>query len=74
MVGIDLVADRGDRAPDAALAARVLVGALRRGWILLAGGPDGNVLSLTPPLTVARDLLDAAVRMLDETLAEATAA
>jgi len=70
MIGIDLVRDRESREPDPGLAGRVVTGALRRGWILLAGGPDGNVLSLSPPLTVAPDLLDRATRMLADLLEE----
>jgi len=64
MIGIDLVRDRESRVPDPGLAGRVVTAALRRGWILLAGGPDGNVLSLSPPLTVTPELLDRATRML----------
>jgi 4-aminobutyrate aminotransferase-like enzyme len=68
MIGIDLVSDRESREPDGALAGRVLAGALGRGWILLAGGPAGNVISLSPPLTLSRDLMGAATRMLDEVI------
>jgi 4-aminobutyrate aminotransferase-like enzyme len=68
MIGIDLVRDRESREPDPGLAARVVAAALRRGWILLAGGPAGNVLSLSPPLTIPRDLLDRATRMLADVL------
>lgn len=70
MIGIDLVSGAGSREPDGERAGRVVREALRRGWILLAGGPQGNVLSLSPPLTVARDLLEGAVEMLDRVLAE----
>lgn len=73
MIGVDLVRDRESRRPDPELAGRVVTAALRQGWILLAGGPHGNVLSLSPPLTVARELLDRSVRMLDLALAEALA-
>lgn len=69
MTGVDLVADRRTRAPDGDRARRVVVEALRRGWILLAGGAAGNVLSLSPPLTVEPGLLDASVELLDEALA-----
>lgn len=72
-VGIDLVRDRDSREPDPGLARRVVVGALRRGWILLAGGAAGNVLSLSPPLTISRRLLDDSVEALDSLLAAATA-
>jgi 4-aminobutyrate aminotransferase-like enzyme len=65
MIGLDLVADPETRQPDPDLAGRVLVEALRRGWILLTGGPHGNVLSLTPPLNIDNGLLSGAVDMLD---------
>jgi 4-aminobutyrate aminotransferase len=70
MAGLDLVGDRETRQPDADLAGRVIRKALRRGWILLPGGPAGNVISLSPPLTISRELLDASVEMLDEILGE----
>ncbi len=73
MIGIDLVHDRDTREPDGALAGRVIVAALRRGWILLAGGPDGNVISLSPPLSLSRDLMGRATRMLGEVIGEASA-
>jgi 4-aminobutyrate aminotransferase-like enzyme len=68
MIGIDLVTSRDSREPDPGLAGRVVTGALRRGWILLAGGPAGNVISLSPPLSLAEELMRAATRMLDEVL------
>ncbi|MDT8435571.1 MAG: aspartate aminotransferase family protein [Gemmatimonadota bacterium] len=71
MIGIDLVRGQERREPDAALAGLVLEEALRRGWILLASGPDGNVLSLSPPLTIARSLLDRAAAALEESIAAA---
>jgi 4-aminobutyrate aminotransferase-like enzyme len=46
----------------------VLTEALRRGWIVLAGGPAGNVISLSPPLSLSRKLMQAATRMLDEVI------
>lgn len=66
MFGIELVDENGN--PDGELARRVVVEALRRGWIILAEGPEGNVISLTPPLIIAESLLDAAVEMLAEVL------
>jgi 4-aminobutyrate aminotransferase len=66
MIGVDLVADRATREPDPGLAGRVVTGALQRGWIVLTGGPAGNVISLSPPLSLGRDLMRAATRLLDE--------
>lgn len=45
--GIPLV--NPDGSPHAARAGECVVRALRDGLVLLAGSPDGNVLSLTPP-------------------------
>lgn len=73
LIGIDLVRDREGRAPDADLAWRTVTGCLRRGWIVLPGGPDGNVLSLSPPLTISRELTRRATQALDEALEEAAA-
>jgi len=70
MIGIDLVASRESRTPDPDLAGRVMRKALRRGWIVLAGGPAGNVISLSPPLSLSRDLMRAATRMLDEAIGD----
>jgi 4-aminobutyrate aminotransferase-like enzyme len=71
MIGIDLVTAAETRDPHPELAGRVVTGALRRGWILLAGGPAGNVISLSPPLSLGEELARGATRMLDEVLSEA---
>ena len=68
MIGIDLVADPSTREPDPELAGKVVTEALRAGWIVLPGGPAGNVLSLSPPLSLGRDLMRAATRMLDDAI------
>ena len=61
MLGIEL--DTPDRAE------RAVSEALRTGWILIQEGPDGRVLSLTPPLNVAEPLLERATERLVELLA-----
>ncbi len=40
-------------------ALRVVRRLLQRGWIVLTGGAEGDVLTLTPPLTVDEPLLEA---------------
>jgi 4-aminobutyrate aminotransferase-like enzyme len=61
MIGLVLAGGAG-----AALAvARRL---LDRGFIVLTGGREGDVLTLTPPLTIDSALLDAFTDALDETL------
>ena len=67
MWGVELVKD--DEQPDGELAARVITHALRCGVIVLAGGPAGNVLSLSPPLVITREQLEFGVDALAESLA-----
>jgi len=60
-------------APELGSAARALAasrGMLRRGWIVLPAGEAGDVLAFTPPLTVARSVLEGAVVALAEVLEE----
>lgn len=60
MLGIEL------DTPERAVAG--VGAALRAGWILIQEGPDGRVLSLTPPLNVSEALLERATGMLVELL------
>jgi len=41
---------------------------LRAGWVVLGEGPENRVLALTPPLTIAEELLEAAADELAEVL------
>ncbi len=68
MIGIQL-GDPAGRVPGHRITATALVEGLKRGWILLASGVEGDVISLSPPLTTERDLLDLAVVAVDEALA-----
>ena len=50
-------------------AARAWTGkALARGVILLAGGPEGKVAQIVPPLTIPEEMLERALNILEETL------
>jgi 4-aminobutyrate aminotransferase len=69
LVGVELVTDRATKQPAIEAAEDVLYAALERG--LSFKTTMGNVLTLTPPLTVTRADIDHAVRILDESLAEA---
>ena len=55
-VGVEVTDEGG--APNPALAGRLITALLRAGVILLAGGPDRNVLSFTPPLVITPEELD----------------
>ena len=60
---VDSVWPDGD-APER--AARIVSQALSRGLVLLPSGEQGEVLSLTPPLCIGREALDAALDLLLE--------
>ena len=66
MIGIELVTPEG--APDADRVGRIVVAALQRGFIMLGGGVHSNVISLSPPLSIARDQLDACLDFLEDAL------
>jgi 4-aminobutyrate aminotransferase-like enzyme len=52
-------------------AARWVAAARRRGILLLAGGPEGRVAQVVPPLTIRKRQLTCALGLLEEALAEA---
>jgi len=52
MVGVELVADRDSKEPDAAAAGRVMEHCRERGLLVGKGGLYGNTLRLAPPLSV----------------------
>lgn len=69
MIGVELVRDRGSREPDPDLAEAVLYRALDAG--LSFKTTMGNVLTLTPPLTIGPDEMDRAIDILAQSLGEA---
>ncbi|MCD5353878.1 4-aminobutyrate--2-oxoglutarate transaminase [Kineosporia mesophila] len=60
----------GSATPDAGLAARVAKHCHQHGVIALTCGTYGNVIRLLPPVTITDDLLDDALTVLAEALAE----
>jgi 4-aminobutyrate aminotransferase-like enzyme len=70
MAGLDLRLANG--TPDGERAMRVIKAMLRQGFILLPEGEHGNVISFTPPLTIAKtqlaEALGALAKILNETL------
>jgi 4-aminobutyrate aminotransferase-like enzyme len=58
----------GVELADGAQAERVVKDALRAGLILLQAGPQGNVLSITPPLVITQRQLFRAIDILAECL------
>jgi hypothetical protein len=79
MGAVEIVEDRGSRAPyapTARIAQRVQSEALRRGVIVYASGGQvdgaGDLLMLGPPLTITREQIDEAVDALGDAIAAVT--
>jgi len=66
LMGVELVKDRESRAPANEAAEEVFYRCLELGLSFKIS--MGNVLTLSPPLTIARDDLDRALDILDESL------
>ena len=66
MAGLELQSPGGKPAGEAAM--RVIKKMLRQGFILLPEGEHANVISFTPPLTIARAQLAKTVKALAEVL------
>ncbi|MCX6895326.1 MAG: aspartate aminotransferase family protein [Verrucomicrobia bacterium] len=67
MVGVELTLPNGQPATQIALNA--IKQLLHRGYIFLPEGEHGNIISLTPPLTISEAQLAATVRTLAKVLA-----
>ena len=68
-IGVELVLDRDEKTPAADAAEHILYSALEKGLSMKI--TMGNILSLTPPLTITTEEMDAALTIIDECLAEA---
>ncbi len=74
MIGAEIVMRAPeDLRPDPASSIRAVKAALRAGLILLAGGPAGNVLSISPPFIVSDEEIAWAAATIGEGLASAEA-
>jgi 4-aminobutyrate aminotransferase-like enzyme/Ser/Thr protein kinase RdoA (MazF antagonist) len=69
-LGLELVADRDARTPDAALTRDLCERLRQLGVIMQPTGDHGNVLKIKPPLVVTADEVDFFVAMVDRTLNE----
>jgi 4-aminobutyrate aminotransferase-like enzyme len=66
MAGVEICL-RG-RVPATIVSLRVIKEMLHRGFVILPEGSHGNVISFTPPLTITRAQLDAAIKALKSVL------
>lgn len=73
MYAVELVEDRGTKAPARAAAAHVLEAARENRLLIGKGGLDGNVIRITPPLNIGRADVDEFARLLDASFARANA-
>jgi len=71
--GIELVKDRQTKEPATELVNQVLERLRANGMIVGKGGLYGNVIRMSPPLNISKADIDAALKILDKSLAEATA-
>jgi len=74
MVAIELVKNRRADAPDADLTKAIVQAAGRRGLILLSCGVYSNVIRILAPLTIPEAQLEEGLKLLEESIAEATGA
>jgi 4-aminobutyrate aminotransferase/(S)-3-amino-2-methylpropionate transaminase len=70
MAGIELVQDRGTKAPADSQAAKVMVAARERGLIILRAGLHHNVIRTLMPLTIADEHLDEGLDILGAAIGE----
>jgi 4-aminobutyrate aminotransferase len=74
MQALELVTDRNSKQPATAATAALLEEARNRGLLIGKGGLYGNVIRMSPPMNIAKNDVDDAVRILDESLAAVAAA
>jgi alanine-glyoxylate transaminase/(R)-3-amino-2-methylpropionate-pyruvate transaminase len=71
MLGVELVVNEkaGDRTPNPQATARLFEETKKRGLLVGKGGLHGNVLRVSPPLTVSASEVDEALKSLRESFA-----
>jgi 4-aminobutyrate aminotransferase/(S)-3-amino-2-methylpropionate transaminase len=72
MVAMELVDDRATKHPAKEATDRVIEESYRQGLITLKAGTYDNVIRLLPPFTIADDLVDEGLGLLEKALAAAT--
>ncbi|MBS7622124.1 aminotransferase class III-fold pyridoxal phosphate-dependent enzyme, partial [Candidatus Bathyarchaeota archaeon] len=62
MIGLELVKDRKSKAPAVTEARNILISAFKRGLALRC---SNSTITITPPLTMSRELIDSGLDILD---------
>jgi 4-aminobutyrate aminotransferase len=73
IVGVELVSDRATRAPAAKDAHRLAYRCFELGLIVIYAGIHGNVIEMTPPLTIAEREIDEALSLFERALTDVEA-
>jgi 4-aminobutyrate aminotransferase len=71
MIGVELVTDGESKAPSPEAAGKVMESCKERGLLVGKGGLYGNVLRISPPLSISEDDAERAVETLEVALGEA---
>ncbi|MDQ2779139.1 MAG: aminotransferase class III-fold pyridoxal phosphate-dependent enzyme [Pseudomonadota bacterium] len=69
-IGVELVTDRGNKAPAGAAALRVVNAMKARGVLISSAGPDANVLKIRPPLVFNEANAGQLIETLDAVLSD----
>jgi 4-aminobutyrate aminotransferase len=73
VIGVDLVEDRGTRAPATKACAKVAFRAAELGAAVFYVGHHSNVLELTPPIIISESEVDEGLQILDRALEDVEA-
>ncbi|HSJ26694.1 MAG TPA: aminotransferase class III-fold pyridoxal phosphate-dependent enzyme [Acidimicrobiia bacterium] len=70
MIGVELVADKGSREPDAGAFKHIQRYCIERELVVIECGPAGNIIRFIPPVITTIDELDWAIDLIDEALSD----
>ena len=70
MIGVEIVKDKKTKAPDGDTAHEIIERAWKKGLVAIGAGECS--FRIAPPLVITRDLMDAGLDMLEESIKEVT--
>ncbi len=70
LFGVDIVRKGTEKDPDRDTALKICWRAWEKGLIMITFGKHGNVLRIAPPLNIGQDLLDEALRIIEESIVD----